>query len=94
MTTACSRSSGSCDQGALDVSAEPGVPAQLEGSEQVELVAERLVDALDVQGQVTVASVVGGGDHAAEGLSAVAVRGAGHRVFSREVESSHTGGTY
>ncbi|MGC4109392.1 MAG: hypothetical protein QM747_02980 [Nocardioides sp.] len=69
----------------LEVARQSGVPTQVEGAEQGQLVAEGLADALGVHGKQPVAPYVDELDHAAEGLPAVVEGGPGHgRLLSGE----------
>ena len=63
---------------ALDPAGEAGVPLQLEGGEEVEVVGERLRDAIDVAGQHAVAALVGRGDDVAEHFSTTVEGRPGH----------------
>ena len=53
-------------EAALDVPGEAGVPAQRQGTEQGELVAEGVGDAVDVEREQPVEALVGGADDRAE----------------------------
>ena len=63
---------------ALDPAGEAGVPLQLEGGEEVEVVGERGRDAVDVAGQHAVAALVGRGDDFAEHVSTTVEGRPGH----------------
>ena len=63
---------------ALDPAGEAGVPLQLEGGEEVEVVGERGRDAVDVAGQHAVAALVGRGDDVAEHVSTTVEGRPGH----------------
>ena len=77
-TTAVVGVQGLVHQRALEVTRQAGVPAQLEGGEQGQLVAEGLGDAGQVHRQQAVAARVGGVGHGAEDLPAAVEGGPGH----------------
>ena len=65
-------------EAALDVPGQAGVPAQRQGTEQGELVAEGVGDAVDVEREQPVEALVGGADDLAEDVGAAVVGLPGH----------------
>ena len=76
---------------ALDPAGEAGVPLQLEGGEEVEVVGERGRDAIDVAGQHAVAALVGRGDDVAEHVSTTVEGRPGHGLVLSLGRSGGTG---